>query len=137
MSKVKEAIELALENVNNNARNTYGAKIYTFEQVAMVLQDILETANETEVAGEGTGVVTLDMIGDLVEKIEARIDSNIHDMNESDIVDEDSIEMSISGGRATVENVDIDKDNIVHDAMDGIDDTITHWAQKNGILISN
>jgi urease gamma subunit len=69
MSKVKEAIELALENVNNNARNTYGARIYTFEQVAMVLQDILETANEAEPTGDGTAVVTRDVMDDLVEKI--------------------------------------------------------------------
>ena len=137
MSKVKEAIELALENVNNNARNTYGARIYTFEQVAMVLQDILETANETEVAGDGTGVVTLEMIGDLVEKIEARIDSNINDMRDSDIVDEDSIEMSISGGRASVESIDVDKDQIVSDANYGIDDTITNWAQRHGIFNEN
>jgi hypothetical protein len=137
MSKVKEAIELALENVNNNARNTYGARIYTFEQVAMVLQDILETANETEVAGDGTGVVTRDAMDDLVEKIEARIDSNINDMNDSDIIDEDSIEMSISGGRASVDNIDVDKDQIISEANYGVDDTIRQWADRNGIFSEN
>jgi len=137
MSKVKEAIELALENVNNNVLNTYGARIYTFEQVAMVLQDILETANETEVAGDGTGVVTLEMIDDLVEKIEARIDTNISDMSDSDIVDEDSIEMSISGGRASVESIDVDKDQIISEANYGIVDTITNWAERHGIFNNN
>jgi hypothetical protein len=137
MSKVKEAIELALENVNGRASNAYGARIYTFEQVAMILQDILETANETEVAGDGTAVVTRDVMDDLVEKIEARIDSNINDMNDSDIIDEDSIEMSISGGRASVDNIDVDKDQIVSEAWYGIEDTIRQWAELNGIFSEN
>jgi hypothetical protein len=135
MSKIKQAIETALENVNNASRNTYGAKLYTFEQVAMILQDIYATATETD--EDGIAVLTSDMIGDLVEKIEARIDNNIHNMSESDIVDSDSIEMSISGGRATVEDIDVDKDNIISEATYGIDDTVTEWAEKNGIFNNN
>jgi hypothetical protein len=103
----------------------------------MILQDILETANETEVAGDGTAVVTRAVMDDLVEKIEARIDSNINDMNDSDIIDEDSIEMSISGGRASVDNIDIDKDQIVSEAWYGIEDTITQWAERNGVFSEN
>lgn len=135
MSKVKQAIETALENISNATSNTYGAKLYTFDQVAMILQDIYATATETD--EDGIAVLTPDMIGDLVEKIEARIDTNIHNMSESDIVDSDSIEMSISGGRATVEDIDVDKDNIISEATYGIDDTITEWAEKNGIFNNN
>jgi hypothetical protein len=135
MSKVKQAIETALENISNATSNTYGAKLYTFDQVAMILQDIYATATETD--EDGIAVLTPDMIGDLVEKIEARIDTNINDMSDSDIVDEDSIEMSISGGRASVESIDVDKDQIVSDANYGIDDTITNWAQRHGIFNEN
>ena len=35
MSKVIPAIETALENINSASKNTYGAKVYTFDQVAM------------------------------------------------------------------------------------------------------
>ena len=135
MSKVKQAIETALENISNATSNTYGAKLYTFDQVAMILQDIYATATNTD--EDGMAVLTADMIGDLVEKIEARIDSNIYDMMESDIVDSDSIELTISGGRVSIDSIDVDKDQIVSEATSGIDDTITNWAEKNGIYNEN
>jgi len=135
MSKVKQAIESALENINNASRNTYGAKLYTFEQVAMILHDIYETAKETD--EDGIAVITSDMISDLVEKIEVRIDSNIGDMSESDIVDSDSLDITISGGRVTIDSIDVDKDQIISDATYGIDDTITNWAEHNGIYNEN
>ena len=135
MSKVKKAIEKALENISNATSNTYGAKLYTFDQVAMILQDIYATATDTD--EDGMAVLTADMIGDLVEKIEARIDSNIYDMMESDIVDSDSIELTISGGRVSIDSIDVDKDQIVSEATSGIDDTITNWAEHNGIYNEN
>jgi hypothetical protein len=131
MSKVKQAIELALENVNNGARNTYGAKIYTFEQVAMILQDILEGINED--GEESNGFITDEQLQDLADMVAERIDGNINDMNESDMIDEDSIEMSISGGRASVDNLDVDKDNIIVEAQCDMDDTIASWAAKHGL----
>ena len=131
MSKVKRAIEVALENINSASKNTYGAKLYTFDQVAMILQDIYETAKETD--EDGIAVLTSEQIGQLIEMIEERIDSNINDMTDSDIVDSDSIEMSISGGRASVDNIDVDKDQIISDAVDGIDDEIYKWADRMGI----
>ena len=131
MSKVKQAIEVALENINSASKNTYGAKVYTFDQVAMILQDIYETAKETD--EDGIAVLTSEQIGQLIEMIEERIDSNINDMTDSDIVDSDSIEMSISGGRASVDNIDVDKDQIISEAQYGIDDVIYKWADRMGI----
>ena len=77
------------------------------------------------------------MIADLVEKIEARIDSNINDMSESDIVDSDSLDITISGGRVSIDSIDVDKDQIISDATYGIDDIITNWAEHNGIYNEN
>ena len=131
MSNVKEGIQIAIENVKSAAGNTYGAKVYTFDQVAMILQDIYETAKETD--ENGMAVLTSEQIGQLIEMIEERIDSNINDMTDSDIVDSDSIEMSISGGRASVDNIDVDKDQIISEAQYGIDDEIYKWADRMGI----
>jgi hypothetical protein len=131
MSKVKQAIELALENVNNNARNTYGAKIYTFEQVAMILQDILEGINED--GEESNGFITDEQLEDLADMVAERIDGNISDMNESDMIDESSLEASISGGRVSIESLDVDKDNIISEAQCNMDDTIASWAAKHGL----
>jgi len=131
MSKVKQAIETALENISNATSNTYGAKLYTFEQVAMILQDILDVLIEDDT--NTNGFVTTEQLEDLADMIGERIDGNINDMTDSDIVDEDSIEMSISGGRATVEDISVDKGNIIDNAQCNIDDTIASWAAKHGI----
>jgi len=132
MSKVKQSIETALECVNNAAHNTYGAQLYTFNQVAMILQDLLDGVNEDE-GSTGNGFVTDEQLEDLADMIGERIDRNITNMSDSDIVDGDSIEMSISGGRATVEDIDVDKDQIISEAQCDIDDTIASWAAKHGI----
>lgn len=131
MSKVKQAIEVALENINSASKNTYGAKVYTFEQVAMILQDIYETAKETDEGG--IAVLTSEQIGQLVEMIEERIDSNIGDMTDSDIVDGDSLDITISGGRVSIDSIDVDKDGIISEAQYGIDDEIYKWADRMGI----
>ena len=131
MSKVKQAIEVALENINSASKNTYGAKLYTFDQVAMILQDIYETAKETD--EDGIAVLTSEQIGQLVEMIEERIDSNINDMTDSDIVDSDSLDITISGGRVSIDSIDVDKDQIISEAQYGIDDEIYKWADRMGI----
>lgn len=131
MSRVKQAIETALENINSASQNTYGAKVYTFDQVAMILQDIYETATETD--EDGMAVLTTDQISGLIEIIEARIDKNISNMSDSDILDEDSLEVSISGTRASIDNIDVDKDNIASEATYGIDDDVYEWFEKHNL----
>jgi hypothetical protein len=131
MSRVKQAIELALQNVNNGSRNTYGAKIYTFEQVAMILQDILDGINED--GDTANGFVTDEQLEDLAEMVAERIDNNIGNMSESDMIDDSSLEASISGGRVSIESLDVDKDNIISEAQMDIDDTIASWAAKHGL----
>ncbi len=136
MSKVKEAIEKAIECVNNAGHNTYGASIYTFNQVHSILNDLLETVNEDGADTTGA-VVTQTDVERLVTRIEERIDKNIHSMNESDIVDENSIEMSLSGGRYSIDNIDCDKDNIISEAMYGVEDEIAGWAYDLKLVIED
>ncbi len=135
MSKVKEAIKTALEQVNNASHNTYGAKIYTLDQVAMILQDIMATADEDEDTAGGT-VTSTDMY-ELVEALEERICDNIDGISESDIVDSDSLEASIYNGRFTVESIDVDKELVVNEAQANLDDTVREWLYKHKILIED
>jgi len=135
MSKVKQAIETAVAQINIASRNTYGAKIYTFEQVTLILEDLLETASEDDADEPTISTLTQTDIDELVESIEECIDSNIHKMNDNDIVDEDSIEITLSGGRYTVDNVDVNFDTIVDEAKNGIDVVVAEWAYKNKIVI--
>jgi hypothetical protein len=132
MSKVKEAIKTALEQVNNASHNTYGAKIYTFDQVATILQDIMATADEDNTGGT---VLTKAMITHLVGEIEDLITNNIDGISDTDIVEQDSIEMSLSGGRYSVDNIDCDKDLIASEATYNLAQTIYDWAEQNDIEI--
>jgi len=136
MSKVKQAIEKALENVNNAAHNTYGAKIYTFEQVQAVLQDLLDGVNEDGDTAGGT-VLTRELITALVGEIDDLVTNNIDNMSDTDIVEQDSIEMSLSGGRYSVDNIDCDKDLIASEAIEDLEQTIYDWAAANDIEIAD
>ena len=78
---------------------------------------------------------TREMLDDLVEKIEERIEANIDNMSDTDIVDESSLEISISGTRASIDSIDINKDQITSDATYGIGDTIDEWAYDNKVII--
>ena len=133
MSKVKQAIETALVQINSASANTFGARIYTFEQVQAVLKDLLEVASENS-TDEGV-VLTKSMITHLVGEIEDLVTNNLDNMSDTDIVDQDSIEMSLSGGRYSVDNIDCDKDLIASEAVDSLEQTIYDWADENGIDI--
>jgi len=134
MSKIKQAIETAVAQINIASRNTYGAKIYTFEQVTLILDDLLETLSEDGSEETQSVTITQEKIDELIESIEQRIDGNINKMDDTDIVDEDSIEITLSGGRYTIDNIDANKDNIVSEASYGIDDVVTGWALTNNLI---
>jgi hypothetical protein len=134
MSKIKQAIETAVAQINIASRNTYGAKIYTFEQVTLILDDLLETLSEDGAEQTQSVTITQEKIDELIESIEERIDGNINKMDDTDIVDEDSIEITLSGGRYTIDNIDANKDNIVSEASYGIDDVVTGWALTNNLI---
>jgi hypothetical protein len=137
MSKVKQSIEKAIECVNNAGHNTYGASIYTFNQVHAILQDILDTVNE-DVETETTGaVITQTDIDELVEALEERIYKNKNYIHDSDIVDSDSLEASIYNGRVTIESIDIDKDNIISEAQYNLEEVINKWAYEHKLVIQN
>jgi len=133
MSKILEAIKTAQTNVSKAAVTTYGSRIYDFEQVCKILEDLYEVASEdgADIAG---GTITQEKIDELVQSIEERIDGNINKIDHSDIVDEDSLELTLSSGRYTVDNMDVNTDLIVTEAQYGIDDVVTGWALTNNLI---
>ena len=135
MSKVKESIETAIENVNNAGHNTYGATIYTHSQVLAILQDLLDGVNEDAEAETTGAVLTQTDIDELVEALEDRIDTNINDISDSDIVDSDSLEASIYNSRLTIESIDIDKSNIISEAQYNLEEVINKWAYEHKLVI--
>jgi len=135
MSKILEAIKTAQTNVSKAAVNTYGARIYDFEQVCKILEDLYEVASEDGAEQTQAGTITQSEIDELIESIEERIDGNINKMDDTDILDEDSLEVSLSGGRYSVDNMDANKDFIVTEAQYGIDDVVTGWAEKHNLIV--
>jgi hypothetical protein len=134
MSKIKQAIATAIRNVNHAGANTYGASIYTTNQVQAILNDLLETANE-DGADTGGTVLTRALVTALVGEIDDLVTNNIDRISETDIVDQDSIEMSLSGGRYSIDNLDCDKDLIATEALEDLEQTIYDWAAANDIEI--
>jgi hypothetical protein len=98
----------------------------------MILQDIMATADEDNTGGT---VLTKAMITHLVGEIEDLITNNIDGISDTDIVEQDSIEMSLSGGRYSVDNIDCDKDLIASEATYNLAQTIYDWAEQNDIEI--
>jgi len=134
MSKILEAIKTAQTNVSKAAVNTYGARIYDFEQVCKILEDLYEVASEDGATTGGT-VLTRELVTALVGEIDDLVTGNIDNLSDTDIVDQDSIEMSLSSGRYSVDNIDCDKDLISTEAIDGLEQTIYDWAAANDIEI--
>jgi hypothetical protein len=71
----------------------------------------------------------------LVGEIEDLITNNIDDISDTDIVEQDSIEMSLSGGRYTVDNIDCDKALIASEVTYGLEQAVYNWAEEIGIVI--
>jgi hypothetical protein len=102
----------------------------------MILQDLLETASEDS-DGDTTNSLTMELITCLVGTIDDLVTDNIDNMCDSDIIDEDTLEASISGGRVSIEGIDLDKSSIVDEATSNLERTILEWAQVNGLYDGN
>jgi len=137
MSKIKEAIKTAQTSVSSAAINTYGARIYDFEQVCKILEDLYDVVCETEAEVAGPSTISQSDIDELIADIEERIDGNINKIDHTDIVDEDSLELSLSGGRYTIDSLDVNTDLIVTEAQYGIDDVVNEWVYKNKIVLES
>jgi hypothetical protein len=138
MSKIKEAIKEVQKNVSSAAINTYGAHIYDFEQVCEILEGLYDVVCEEEGGDDDdatTDTITRGDIDELIGAIEERIAYNVMAMNGTDILDEDSLEISLSGGSYTMDSLTVDRAYISSEAQDGIDDIVNEWCYENKIIL--
>ena len=127
MSKVNKAIETTISEVKKYATQPYGARLYSWESVIDLLRN-LQTDDEDTDTPAG---LNDEQIESLASYISRKVEDSIQSMDDTDIVDSDSIEMSIYRGNATVESIDVDKNNIVAAATDDIESAIHEWLEIN------
>jgi hypothetical protein len=130
MSEVTQAIESTLHKIQTAAGEVYGAQIYTSEQVADILYALLKV---TEPVGSTpkvsvTNIVSEDQIKELINEIEDAISTNVDMMDDSDLIDEDSLDISLSCGGYTINNVDVRRDDIAASAAEGIHKLVREWV---------
>ena len=136
---INEVFEKAINEIKG--QSMYAGQFYSPQGVVAIIEDIQKRVVGNNVIGvipgDATITVTTDDVYELVNALEERISDNIDGINESDIVDTDSLEASISGNRISIDSIDVDKDLIVNEAQYNLDDTITKWMDDHKILIKD
>ena len=146
MSSIKTAVETAISNIKQVADNPYSASTYTVGEVLILLSSLLAdaepagTTSHTHVTlspkVQKTRVgITEDVWDDLYENLRQHISAVADDLSATEVIDIDSIEMSISGQYASVENVSIDS-AIISDAInEDIETVLNDWLRKHDITL--
>ena len=150
MSNIKTAVETAISNIKQVADNPYSASTYTVGEVLMLLSSLLAdaepagnqllsgTTSHTHVAltpkSQSIGI-TEEQLDDLYENLRQHITATAYDLSGDDVIDKDSLEISISGQYASVENVSIDTDTISDAINEDIETVLNDWLRKNDITL--
>jgi len=133
MSKIKKEIARVINEVKKSTQYTYGARFYEASQVVHILTDLLD-ADDTE--SETGAAISTEMVEDLVDKLKRAVRSSCDDMTDSSIVDEGSLEVSISGTSASIDSIEVDKEFIGDTAVEDIESTVDEWLSENDIVVS-
>lgn len=149
MSSIKTAVETAISNIKQVADNPYSASTYTVGEVLMLLSSLLADAEPAGIQVSGTSThthvtltpksqkfgITEEQLDDLYENLREHITAVADDLSGTDVIDADSLEISISGQYASVENVSIDTDNISDAINEDIETVLNDWLKKNDITL--
>ena len=112
----------------------YAGQFYSPEGVIAIIRDIQSKVVGNETAGEpGQLLITREMRHRLEEMINDQINEAIDGLNSSDVIDSTSIEMSINGSHATIDNVDIDNSILYDEISYNTDGTVTEWMNEFNI----
>ena len=117
----------------------YAGQFYSPEGVVAIIKDIQSKVVGNGVLGitgePGQVLITHEMRDRLVELIDEQVQDGISRMRESDIVDLDTIEMSINGRTACVEKVEVDTDAIHCEVTYYTDSTVCDWLNRFNIEV--
>lgn len=112
----------------------YAGRFYDRDGVIAIIRDIQSKVVGNEVVDEpGQLLITRNMRDRLEEMINDQINEAIDGLNSSDVIDSTSIEMSINGSHATIDNVDIDNSILYDEISYNTDGTVTEWMNEFNI----
>jgi hypothetical protein len=138
MSNIKTAVETAISNIKQAANNPYSASTYTVGEVLMLLSSLL--ADTGPITGTvGTSVthlnppqteahlLTKSKVEFIVQRIVETLAETIENLRTDAVIDEDSIEMTISSGSISSYHISIDTDYLTRTILDESDIERAIW----------
>ena len=129
---INQVFEKAIKETQS--LGTYKGQFYSPEGVVAIIRDLQSKVVGNETAGEpGQLLITREMRDRLEEMINDQINEAIDGLNSSDVIDSTSIEMSINGSHATIDNVDIDNSILYDEISYNTDGTVTEWMNEFNI----
>jgi len=129
MSKANAVIQETINEVRKYCSTIYGARLYSYDSVIDILERIKNDIDEDDT--DMPVKLTKDQIESLAGYIGDKVETAIQSMDDTDMIDSDSIEMSIYRGSANVESIDVDKSNIADTATGEIESAIIEWLREN------
>ena len=140
----KAIFDEAIAKIKNQETELYSGGIYTTDQVIRIVTHIYDRlvvgGVTTALTDNGIGVtkpiLTKEMYDNLIERIEETVGNSIENLDGDGLIDKDSIELSISGREVSIENFDIDLDQVSSEATWGISSEVHDWAEEYGITIT-
>jgi pentose-5-phosphate-3-epimerase len=136
---INEVFAEAIQSIKG--QSMYAGQFYSPQGVIAVIEDI-----QSKVVGNGvigvvpgntkpTLTITKEMYDNLVERLEEIVSDNIISIDVDGLVDKESIELSISGREVSIDNFDIEMDQIASEATWGISTQIEEWTDEYGIQV--
>ena len=133
---INEVFEQSIKAIKGQPM--YAGQFYSPEGVVAIIKDI-----QSKVVGNGVIGVVTDEPGQLLitremrRRLEDMIDDQISDaisgLNSTDVVDSTTLEVTINGTHATIDNVDIDNSILYDEISYHTDGTVTEWMNEFNI----
>lgn len=136
---INEVFEKAIKETQS--LGTYKGQFYSPEGVVAIIRDLQSKVvgnNVTNIEAEhALPTITQEMYDKLVELVDDQIQTGIDNLDHSDIIDQSSLEVSINGNNARIDNLDLDTDNIHGEITWHTSGTIDQWLNEYGIEVEN
>lgn len=85
------------------------------------VEQVIDLINAIEDSGDSSGDFNEDRQEDLKDAITEKVKTYINRLNNSDIVDFDSVELEIYGREVSVTDIEVNTDSLVDEVADAID----------------
>ena len=138
---INEVFEQSIKAIKG--QTMYSAGFYSSDGVIEIIKDIQKKVVGNNVIGvvpdnqHTLPTITQNMRDRLVDMIDDQISEGLNSLSTNDVIDASSIEMSISGGSATLDNIDIDTDAMHGEITWHTSSTVEDWLNEYGIQVSD